>query len=51
MIEKIVELVRDKKIDGIIDLCDEISLCIGVRVVIDVCKDVNVSVILNNLYK
>ena len=51
MIEKIAELVRDKKIDGITDLCDETSLRTGVRIVIDVRKDANASVILNNLYK
>ncbi|ENK6449044.1 DNA gyrase subunit A [Staphylococcus pseudintermedius] len=51
MIEKIAELVRDKKIDGITDLRDETSLRTGVRVAIDVRKDANASVILNNLYK
>ncbi|EME7462216.1 DNA gyrase subunit A [Staphylococcus pseudintermedius] len=51
MIEKIAELVRDKKINGITDLRDETSLRTGVRVVIDVRKDANASVILNNLYK
>ncbi|MFH0716188.1 DNA gyrase subunit A [Staphylococcus delphini] len=51
MIEKIAELVRDKKIEGITDLRDETSLRTGVRVVIDVRKDANASVILNNLYK
>ncbi|ELX9432495.1 DNA gyrase subunit A [Staphylococcus pseudintermedius] len=51
MIEKIAEVVRDKKIDGITDLRDETSLRTGVRVVIDVRKDANASVILNNLYK
>ncbi|MEJ7542177.1 DNA gyrase subunit A [Staphylococcus intermedius] len=51
MIEKIADLVRDKKIDGITDLRDETSLRTGVRVVIDVRKDANASVILNNLYK
>ncbi|MBA9941110.1 DNA gyrase subunit A, partial [Ralstonia insidiosa] len=50
-IEKIAELVRDKKLDGITDLRDETSLRTGVRVVIDVRKDANASVILNNLYK
>ncbi len=49
--KKIAELVRDKKIDGITDLRDETSLRTGVRVVIDVRKDANASVILNNLYK
>ncbi|PNZ65761.1 DNA gyrase subunit A, partial [Staphylococcus auricularis] len=51
LIEKIAELVRDKKIDGITDLRDETSLRTGVRVVIDIRKDANSSVILNNLYK
>ena len=51
MIEKIAELARDKKIDGITDLRDETSLRTGVRVVIDIRKDANASVILNNLYK
>ena len=40
-----------EKIDGITDLRDETSLRTGVRVVIDVRKDANASVILNNLYK
>ncbi|RIL94524.1 DNA topoisomerase 4 subunit A, partial [Staphylococcus equorum] len=51
MIEKIADLVRDKKIEGITDLRDETSLRTGVRVVIDVRKDANANVILNNLYK
>ncbi|PTE97582.1 DNA gyrase subunit A, partial [Staphylococcus cohnii] len=51
MIEKIAELARDKNIDGITDLRDETSLRTGVRVVIDIRKDANASVILNNLYK
>ncbi|WP_309306381.1 DNA gyrase subunit A [Staphylococcus rostri] len=51
MIEKIADLVRDKKIEGITDLRDETSLRTGVRIVIDVRKDANASVILNNLYK
>jgi len=51
MIEKIAELARDKKIEGITDLRDETSLRTGVRVVIDVRKDANASVVLNNLYK
>ncbi|MBF7015869.1 DNA gyrase subunit A [Staphylococcus durrellii] len=51
MIEKIAELARDRKIDGITDLRDETSLRTGVRVVIDVRKDANANVILNNLYK
>ncbi|CAL29372.1 DNA gyrase subunit A [Staphylococcus carnosus] len=51
MIEKIAELAREKKVDGITDLRDETSLRTGVRVVIDIRKDANASVILNNLYK
>jgi len=48
--EKIGELVRDKKIDGITDLRDE-SDRNGVRIVIELKKDANANVILNQLYK
>jgi len=50
MIEKIAELVRDKKIDGITDLRDESDRS-GMRVVIELRRDVNPKVILNQLYK
>ncbi|QOR66670.1 DNA gyrase subunit A [Cytobacillus suaedae] len=50
LIEKIAELVRDKKIEGITDLRDE-SDRNGMRVVIEVRKDANANVLLNNLYK
>ncbi|MGG3925423.1 DNA gyrase subunit A [Metabacillus fastidiosus] len=50
LIEKIAELVRDKKIDGITDLRDE-SDRTGMRIVIEVRKDANANVLLNNLYK
>ncbi|MCX7351947.1 MAG: DNA gyrase subunit A [Proteobacteria bacterium] len=50
MIEKIAELVRDKTIEGISDLRDE-SNREGVRVVIELKKDVNAEVILNKLYR
>lgn len=50
LIEKIAELVRDKKIDGITSLRDE-SDRTGMRVTIDVRKDANANVVLNNLYK
>lgn len=50
LIEKIAELVRDKKIDGITSLRDE-SDRNGMRVTIDVRKDANANVVLNNLYK
>ena len=50
LIEKIAELVRDKKIDGITNLRDE-SDRRGMRVVIEIRKDSNANVVLNNLYK
>ncbi|WP_102693419.1 DNA gyrase subunit A [Rummeliibacillus pycnus] len=50
LIEKIAELVRDKKIDGITNIRDE-SDRTGMRVTIDVRKDANANVVLNNLYK
>ena len=50
LIEKIAELVRDKKIDGITDLSDQ-SNREGMRIVIELRKDVNANVILNRLYK
>ncbi len=51
MIEKNFRTHSTEEIDGITDLRDETSLRTGVRVVIDVRKDANASVILNNLYK
>ncbi len=51
LVEKIAELVRDKKIEGITDLRDETSLKEGVRIIIEIRKDKNANVILNNLYK
>ena len=50
LIEKIAELVKDKKIDGITDLRDE-SNREGMRICIELRKDVNVNVIMNQLYK
>ncbi|MEI4804105.1 DNA gyrase subunit A [Bacillus sp. FJAT-51639] len=50
LIEKIAELVRDKKIDGITDLRDE-SDRNGMRIVMELRRDVNANVLLNNLYK
>ncbi|MCD8501557.1 MAG: DNA gyrase subunit A [Bacillaceae bacterium] len=50
LIEKIAELVREKKIDGITDLRDE-SDRNGMRIVIELRRDVNANVLLNNLYK
>ncbi|MCL5045796.1 MAG: hypothetical protein M1598_03210, partial [Actinobacteria bacterium] len=50
LIERIAELVRDKKIDGITDLRDE-SDRTGMRIVIELRRDANANVILNQLYK
>ncbi|MCI8265860.1 MAG: DNA gyrase subunit A [Lachnospiraceae bacterium] len=50
LIEKIAELVKDKKVDGITDLRDE-SNREGMRICIELRKDVNANVILNQLYK
>ena len=50
LIEKIAELARDKKIDGITDLRDE-SDRQGMRICIELRRDVNPNIILNQLYK
>lgn len=50
LVEKIADLARDKKIEGIVDLRDE-SNRQGIRVVIEVKKDANVNVVVNKLFK
>ncbi len=50
LIERIAELAKDKIIDGITDLRDE-SNRKGMRIIIELRRDANVNVILNNLYK
>lgn len=50
LIEKIADLVRDKKIEGISDLWDE-SNREGIRIVIELKRDAVADVVLNNLYK
>ena len=50
LIEKIAELVKEKKIDGITELRDE-SDRTGMRIAIELRRDVNANVILNQLYK
>ncbi|MFA9424523.1 MAG: DNA topoisomerase (ATP-hydrolyzing), partial [Sedimentibacter sp.] len=50
LIEKIAELVKDKRIDGITDLRDE-SDRDGMRMVIEVKRDYNPNIVVNNLYK
>ncbi|NLD79306.1 MAG: DNA gyrase subunit A [Mollicutes bacterium] len=51
LITKIADLVREKAIEGISDLRDETSLKTGTRIVVELKKDANANVILNNLYK
>ena len=50
LIQKIADLVKNKRVDGITDLRDESSRE-GVRVVIELRRDVNANLLLNNLYK
>ncbi|MGL5296343.1 MAG: DNA gyrase subunit A [Culicoidibacterales bacterium] len=50
LIERIAELVRDKKIEGITDLRDE-SNREGIRIIIETSRDAQPEVVLNNLYK
>ena len=50
LIEKIAELAKEKRIEGITDLRDESSRN-GIKIVIELRKDVNAEVTLNNLYK
>lgn len=50
LVERIAELVRDKKIEGISDLRDE-SNRVGIRVVVEVRKGFQANVILNSLFK
>ncbi|MTV50609.1 DNA gyrase subunit A [Heliobacillus mobilis] len=50
LLERIAELVRDKRVDGITDLRDE-SDRKGMQIVIELRRDVNPQVVLNQLYK
>lgn len=50
MIERIAELIKDKKIDGISDIRDETDRN-GIRIVIEIKRDANANIILNQLYK
>ena len=50
LVERIAELVKEKKIEGISDLRDETDRE-GTRIVIELKRDVNAQVVLNNLYK
>lgn len=51
LISRIGELVRDKVIDGIADLIEETSLKNGLKIVLELKRDANANVVLNNLYK
>ncbi|EJP24157.1 DNA gyrase, A subunit [Peptostreptococcaceae bacterium AS15] len=51
LVEKIGQLVRDKKIEGITDLRDESSKKTGIKIVMETRRDVNPNVVLNNLFK
>ena len=50
LIEKIADLVKEKRIDGISDIRDE-SDRKGMRIVIEIKRDSNANIVLNNLYK
>jgi DNA gyrase subunit A len=51
LIEKMADLVKDKKVDGIADLRDESDRKSDVRIVIELKRDANANVVLNQLYK
>lgn len=51
LIEKIAELVKDKRVEGISDINDESDRNDAVRIVIPLKKDANANVVLNQLYK
>jgi len=51
LIEKIADLVKEKEIDGISDIRDESDLKHGIRIVMDLKRDTNDTIILNQLYK
>lgn len=51
LIQKIAELVKDKVVEGITDIRDETDLKHGIRIVIDLKRDTNATIILNQLYK
>lgn len=51
LVEKIADLVKDKKVEGISDLRDETDLKKGISIVIDLKRDANETIIINQLYK
>lgn len=50
LVERIADLVKEKRVDGISDLRDESSRH-GMRIVIELKRDINANIVLNNLYK
>ena len=51
LVEKIAELVHEKRLEGIADLRDESDKDAGIRIVIEIKKDAAANIVLNNLYK
>ncbi len=51
IVQRIAEVAKDKIIDGIVDLRDESNMDYGVKIVIELRRDVNPDVVLNMLYK
>ncbi|MBK5244057.1 MAG: DNA gyrase subunit A [Eubacteriaceae bacterium] len=51
LVEKIADLVKEKKVEGISDLRDETDLKKGISIVIDLKRDANETIIINQLYK
>lgn len=51
LVEKIAELVHEKRLEGISDLRDESDKDAGIRIVIEIKKDAAANIVLNNLYK
>ncbi|MBQ3334905.1 MAG: DNA gyrase subunit A [Eubacteriaceae bacterium] len=51
LIEKIADLVKEKRVEGITDIRDETDLKKGIHIVIDLKRDANATIILNQLYK
>lgn len=51
LIQKIAELVKDKRVEGITDIRDETDLKHGIRIVVELKRDTNATIVLNQLYK
>lgn len=51
LIQKIAELIKDKRVEGITDIRDETDLKHGIRIVVELKRDTNATIVLNQLYK